>query len=188
MERKVFVLFHPLDSDKGDKLTEVKACLLTLGKNIEIVDETDDDDLRDDRMICAITGLTGDELDRLSVPDYNSLHAYLFDQRTQSTSEFLGKDLDSDDPDLLLKPITANGGQLVKSISLQVPSLKSVRMRDKIEGKDVDRALWMTAHCTGLGVEDLKALCMPDWMRLQKRLYDFLLKPAAYFQSGTSST
>lgn len=187
MERKVFVLFHPFDSDKGDKLTEINARLLTLGENIEIVDATDDELLQDDRMICAITGLTSGELDRLSVPDYNSLHAYLFDQRTQGTAEFLGKELDPDKPDLL-QPITANGGQAVESINLQVPSLKSVRLRDKVKGGDIDRALWMTSHCTGLGVSDLRGLCMPDWMQLQKRLGDFLLQPAGYFQSGTSDT
>ena len=48
----------------------------------------------------------------------------------------------------------------------------------------MDKALWLTAACTDLGVEDLKGMVVPDWLQLQGRLGDFLQKPASSFRSG----
>jgi hypothetical protein len=121
----------------------------------------------------------------LSAPDYNTVIEFVSSQRAPA-EKFAGKKIKADAPELL-QSITADDGSVRKELSLKVPTLKVIRMRDKQEGSPLKKAIWLTANCTGLGSNDMLKLAMPDWMQLQVRLGDFLSEPAAYFQSGTSS-
>lgn len=184
MDRKVFKLLHPITDDNGDMITEITARLLTIGEHVEAEESGEDEFDSLDIVFCTITGLSQAELDRLSVPDFNTVTVYIDEQRTQPAELFISEKLDPDNPNLL-QPIIANGGEVVEQINLKVPTVQSIRLRDKQKGTDWDKAFWMNSYCTGIGTEDLKNLSMPDWLQLQVRISDFLSKPAVYFQGGT---
>ena len=182
--KQAFKLYKPLVSDEGTPITTLTAALLTLGQNNQADTKATDDLTASDLRVMAVTDLSEDELNRLAAPDFNSLANYVEKQRTQSTAEFLGNKQDADSP-TLMHAISANGGEQVSTLTLKVPTVKMIRMRDKVEGDLMTRALWLTAACTDVGPDDLLSLAMPDWIQLQMRLGDFLQQPAAYFRSGT---
>jgi len=188
--KQAFKLYKPLVSDEGTPITTLTAALLTLGQNNQADTKATDDLTASDLRVMAVTGLSEDELNRLAAPDFNSLASYVEKQRTQPTAAFLGNKQNNQnnqnaDSPTLIQPISANGGEQVNSLTLKVPTVKMIRMRDKVEGDLMTRALWLTAACTDVGPDDLLSLAMPDWIQLQMRLGDFLQQPAAYFRSGT---
>lgn len=187
MERKPFPLFVALESDKGEKITQLSARLFTIGEYEDVSVKFDSPEDQTDELCKLMTGLSEKEFESLSAPDYTSLVDYVVAQQEKDLSFFGGEKPSGDSIKILQEILTDDGAQL-SVFDLKVPSVKAVRMRDKQGGTSLFRAFWMVSYCTGVGVDDLKKLSMPDWMAIQGRLGSFLSKPAAFFLSGTSNT
>jgi hypothetical protein len=99
-------------------------------------------------------------------------------------SYFLGRKPEDPDDVELLVPIKAIG-RTVDRLALQVPAMKATKVMRKLK-TDVERADFISAHCTGLSTVEIVRLSLPDWTQLQERLHAFLNKPADYFPNATS--
>lgn len=184
MSPKEHPLFQPITKSDGQQITKITMRVYTLGEYKEVYEKELSEQL--DALGSLITGLQPEDFEKLSTPDFNTVTDFILQQQNEPLDFFTGKKIDPAKP-LLLLPIKADDGSDRSELELKTPTLKAVRMRDKIGGSDLEKAVWLTANCTGLGSSDMYKLSMPDWMHFQRRLGDFLLKPAAYFQSGTSS-
>ncbi|MBA1250909.1 phage tail assembly protein [Pseudomonas luteola] len=142
-----------------------------------------DEDAVFEALALVATGETLPVIEQLKRPDYVSLSQEVHKYVTRKTEDYLGEPADPDAPDLLLPLAVA--GQERQALRLSMPALKAVKVMKKLETAD-QRAEWITAHCTGLFPEDVRALSLPDWNQLQERINAFLNQPAAYFQNATS--
>lgn len=173
----------------GETLEVIELAALTVAQHREALAAAgDDDDDQFEALIMKAAGLTVEEVDQILRPDYLSLAKIMGDYVNLSASAFLGKKAKKfSDPNTfeLLVPIEAIG-RTVEHIALQVPAMRATKAMRKLPTPK-ERTDFITAHCTGLSTVELDRLCLPDWTRIQERLFDFLNKPAAYFQSATST-
>lgn len=145
--------------------------------------EDEDDEAKFEALGKLATGLTVEALDLLKRPDYVTIAKWVHEFVTKTSAHYLGKPADPDNAPLLI-PLEVDG-HARDVLPLTMPALKATKVMKKLPTAD-DRAVWITAHCTGLMVDAVKGLSVPDWNMLQERINDFLNQPAAYFQSATS--
>lgn len=185
MSPQLHNLLNPIKLKNGNELKSVSMRLYTLGEYEQHADKERQEQV--DELGALICGIESDDFENLCAPDYNTICDYVLRQQSETSEQFLSKKLNPERPDLL-QLIVSDEGKTLGSLELVIPTVKAIRMRNKQSELPLVRAQWLTAHCTGLGINDMKKLSMPDWMYLQSRLGDFLLKPAAFFRSGTSNS
>lgn len=142
----------------------------------------DDDDQFEELAILA-TGQPREVIEDLKRPDYISLVSRLSEYVNLSSTFFLGAAPKDPDDIPLLRPIKTFGRD-VDRLQLQVPTMKATKAMTKLKDGH-ERAVFISAHCTGIAATDIPKLSLPDWNQLQERLNDFLNKPADFFQKAT---
>lgn len=179
-------LLQPITKASGETLTSIelrpfnvaehRAALATVGN---------DEDDQFEALLLVATGLALEDLEQIKRPDYVSLSKLVHEYVTLPASYFLGcKPADPDDAPLLI-PIKAVGRE-VDRLALQVPAMKATKVMRKLK-TPLERADFISAHCTGLSTVEIQRLSVPDWTQLQGRLNDFLNKPADFFRNATST-
>lgn len=166
-------------------LEEIQLRPFTHAEHTKALEEVGKDE--DDQFIALAklaTGLTDEELDQLKRPDYVSLSEIIADYVMNKSEHFLGVPENADCVPLLV-PIKVMGRDC-KELHLEVPALSATKAMKKLR-TPLERSRFITAHCTGLMAPDVGLLSVPDWNQLQERINDFLNKPAAFFQTGTST-
>ncbi|KPA92727.1 Mu-like prophage FluMu protein gp41 [Pseudomonas asplenii] len=184
-------LLSPINADDGSQIAEIQLKPLFYAAQKEALARAGEDE--DDQffeLAKLATGLSDKLLDQLKRPDYVSIAQYVHDMSTRPSRYFLEQAEDAaleSDPDQvhLLQPLEL-AGRSITSLSLEMPVLRATKVMKTLKTAK-ERAEFITAHCTGLMIPDLAHLTVPDWTQLQVRIDDFLNKPAAFFQSATSS-
>lgn len=135
-----------------------------------------------DAMIKAATSLTQEQIDTLSMPDFNSLEQLTMEIINHSSEYFYdleNKPFNAENP-TLLDPI-----QSFEKVTYRVPTVKVSRLADTIQNTQKEpykMARYLTSACTDLSDMDIDQLSVRDWNMLQKRITDFLQEQAGYFQ------
>lgn len=137
------------------------------------------------------TGLEEATLKRLKRPDYNGLQRRVLELVSQDADHFLEAlpEGEEDDPDAprLLEPLIRPDGRTLERIPLEVPDLETTLLMEKI-GDRYEAAEFITAKCTGLTVQELAEMTVPDWNALQGRIDAFLNQAGDFFHDGTSTS
>lgn len=137
------------------------------------------------------TGLEEAALKRLKRPDYNGLQRRVLELVSKDADHFLEAlaEGEEDDPDAprLLAPLTRPDGRTLERIPLEVPDLETTLMMEKISDR-YEASEFITAKCTGLTVQELDELTVPDWNTLQGRIDAFLNQAGDFFHDGTSTS
>ncbi|MCK2185697.1 phage tail assembly protein [Halomonas getboli] len=137
------------------------------------------------------TGLEEAALKRLKRPDYNGLQRRVLELVSQDADHFLEAlpEGEEDDPDAprLLEPLTRPDGRTLERIPLEVPDLETTLLMGKIDDR-YEAAEFITAKCTGLTVQELAEMTVPDWNTLQGRIDAFLNQAGDFFHDGTSTS
>ncbi|WP_273046915.1 phage tail assembly protein [Pseudoalteromonas sp.] len=146
------------------------------------VDHSGKDEAFTDAMIKAATSLTQEQINELSMPDFNSLEQLTMELINHSSEYFYdleNKKFNAESP-MLLDPIPS-----FEKITYRVPSVKVSRLADTIQNTQSEpfkTARYLTTACTDLSDMDIDQLSVRDWNMLQKRITDFLQEQAGYFQ------
>lgn len=191
---KSHTLRWPIADDKGQQLTQVTMRTLSLAqvRDLRKQHDLDDDEPTETQlaafiaaMIRAASGLTEAERGRLASPDHNSLTLISHDLTRQPSSEYLPTDKGSDQVPLLV-PVDDPERGVVESYSLQPPTVKATEIVNAAHS-GFEREVQIAAICTDLAPDTIRSLHMPDWVRLQSAVSDFLGETADYFPSPTLS-
>ncbi|EMO7933188.1 phage tail assembly protein [Pseudomonas aeruginosa] len=175
----------PVTTEGGETLTSIELRALTVEEHrAALATVGDDEDDQFEALLLAATGLSLSVLEQIKRPDYVSLVKRMHEYVNLPASYFLGRKPEDPDDVELLVPIKAIG-RTVDRLALQVPAMKATKVMRKLK-TDVERADFISAHCTGLSTVEIVRLSLPDWTQLQERLHAFLNKPADYFPNATS--
>jgi len=194
---QVHTLLCPVPDASGQLIEQITFRPFTHGAHVDALARAGaDEDDRYFELAKLATGLPVEILEAFKHPDYVTVAGWINDW-IWSTSEQLagkvkhdadGKEIESvgqnGDQIELLIPIEAMG-QKRDALSLTMPALKATRVMKQQKTKD-DRTNFITAHCTGLMLDELPLLSVPDWNMVQQRVDTFLNRPAAFFQKTTS--
>lgn len=182
---KPLSLLQPLALDSGDLLDTLTLRPFTVEEHRAAVAKAGkDEDAQFEQLAVQTTGLSQQDIENLSRPDFVSLSAWIYEYISKPADHFRGSvSPDLDDVELLL-PIKSQGAELAR-VSLKLPAVKAVKVMQAHKTPQ-ERTDFITSHCTGLTPAELLRLSLPDWVQLQVRLNDFLNKPAAFFQKTTS--
>ncbi|SDI11078.1 Phage tail assembly chaperone protein, E, or 41 or 14 [Vibrio xiamenensis] len=174
-------LLHPIQ-DGEKEILSLTFEPLRFEQYSQVDVSADDPDPAIEELVCIVTGLSQKAFDTLSLPDYNSIERIIY-RMTTMTSQQWKKDLKhSHETISLLLPLRKDDGQSVGEIELKVPSVKTRKIYKAID-TDKSKQEFITHACTGLSVQEVGRLFMPDWNQLQAHINDFLNKQADYFQS-----
>lgn len=180
------VLSFPITTEEGDVIKEIPLRAFSVSEHRKaLADVGEDSDAQFEALVLLASGLDEEVVDQLSRPDFVSLAKLINEYVNLPASYFLGRKPDDLNAPPLLVPIKGVTGT-VASLELTVPALKATKMMNKLKTAN-ERADFISAHCTGLSVQEIQMLSCPDWSQLQDRLNDFLNKPADFFQSETST-
>lgn len=149
----------------------------------------DDDEQRVEHLIQTLTGLTDEQLNSLSLPDYNTLDnavreqvnhhsAYFFEQNGRDVATLISQEF------VTLFDALAD----VDKVHWQVPTLKINKLLKTLIDSPSDpykRSKFLTQHCAGLDDAQISQLSLRDWNQLQQGISDFLQQDAAYFATTT---
>ena len=173
---------HSLMNPIGDiTAVDVNVVLFKDYEKAEI-DHSGKDEAFTDTMIKAATSLTQEQIDTLSMPDFNSLEQLTMELINHSSEYFYdleNKPFNAENP-TLLDPI-----QSFEKVTYRVPTVKVSRLADTIQNTQKEpykMARYLTSACTDLSDMDIDQLSVRDWNMLQKRITDFLQEQAGYFQ------
>jgi hypothetical protein len=157
--------------------------MLTHGQHKAIVDAHEGDSNVIYRELIKLgTGLNETALKKLLVPDYNSLldlaeehygnaSIYWFEKAKQSITEEVAKLT-------LLQPLKCLEGEF-DALTLTFPTLEMLDMMGKqAQSKQDD---FIKESITGLSLESLQQLSVPDWRMLDVRITDFLSQTGDFF-------
>lgn len=136
-------------------------------------------------LICAATGLSDAERGRLASPDYNSLRM-MSQELVMKPSSKLHPQPENADRIPLLVPLEDPEHGVVDSYQLQPPTVKATEIVNAAHS-GFEREVQLAAICTGLDVSTIWNLHMPDWVRVQSEVSNFLDEPAAFYPSPTSN-
>ncbi|HCE6978391.1 TPA: phage tail assembly protein [Pseudomonas aeruginosa] len=175
----------PVTLEGGETLTTVELRAFTTEEHhAALAGAGTDEDEQCEALLLLATGLPVAVLEEIKRPDYVALVKILYDYVNLPASYFLGRKPEDPDDVPLLVPFKAVG-RVVERLALQVPAMKATKAMRKLK-TERERAVFISAHCTGLSLVEVVRLSVPDWTQLQERLHDFLNKPADYFPSATS--
>lgn len=181
---------HPLRwpvANDGEQLTEICLRALSVEEHRAALDAAGskaDEDEQFESLLLAASGLPKETIEQIKRPDWVSLVKIMHDYVTKPASHYLGEEPSDLDDVPLLVPIKAQG-RTWDRIALQVPALFATKAMGKLKTAR-ERTDFITAHCTGLSPVEILRLSLPDWTQLQRRLNDFLNRPADYFPPATS--
>jgi hypothetical protein len=156
-----------------------------------------DEDSRYEALAVLATGLPLEVLETFKRPDYVSVSEWVSQWVWKTSAELQGLVFldENGEPTEerghdgyvvpLMVPLQLNTGETVAEVTLRLPELRATKAM-KQQKTDRDKSRFITAHCCGLMLPDVKLLACPDWNRLQVLVGHFLNKPAAFFQSVTS--
>lgn len=185
----VHTLLYPVDLPEGGRLESVEVRPFNVGEHrAALAKAGKDEDARYEALALLATGLDVAALEELKRTDYISLQVLIQEYIGLPATYFQeldreSADFDPDDVPLLI-PIKGIG-RTIDRVAIEPPSLKVSKGMRKLKTDD-ERADFCTSACTGIPVEVLNRMSIPDWTQLQGRLDDFLNKPATYFQPTTS--
>lgn len=177
----------PLALASGESVDELPIRPILHGPHRDALKRLEGQD--DDKIFLALaalaTGLEETDLQNLKRPDYNGLSQRVFELVSKDADYF--RDGEAGDPDApeLLVPITGKNGAPCERVELEVPSTGTT-LKMKAITDTFERAEFITASCTGLIVQQLDDLTVPDWNTLQGRIDDFLNQTGDFFRQGTS--
>ncbi|MDD1141626.1 phage tail assembly protein [Pseudomonas sp. TNT2022 ID233] len=182
-----YPLQFPITLENGDALSEIALRPICVSEHrAAIVKGGKDNDDQFEQILAVATDLPESVLEQLKQPDYVSLVEIIHDYIKLPGTYFSGVKPENPDDFPLLVPIKGFGGRLIESLQIQVPAMKVSKTMRKLKTAN-ERADFVSAHCVGLSVPEVQSLSLPDWTQLQERLNDFLNRPAAFFQSATST-
>lgn len=182
-----YPLLFPVSLDSGEALAEIPLRAINVAEHrAALVKAGKDNDDQFEQILVVASGLPASVLEQIKQPDYVALVDLIHDYIKLPGTYFTGRKPESPDDFPLLVPIKVFGGKIVDRLQIQVPAMKVSKAMRKLKTPN-ERADFVSAHCVGLSVPEVQSLSLPDWTQLQERLSDFLNRPAAFFQSETST-
>jgi hypothetical protein len=178
-ESPTHILLKPINNAQGEQVKSVLLRMINASEHRQIVvDYTDNSDLLYRQLIKVGTGLTDDELKQIIMPDYNTLLDLVEEHYGQNSRYWFSKagveTSDSVEEMTLLHPLPK-----MKVIKLTFPTLAVIDVMNSYDATEQDMFIKMS--CTGLGVEELDALSVPDSKMLDAKVTDFLSQTASFF-------
>lgn len=180
-------LLSPLKKDDGSEAAELVLKPLTQGERAAIMKDEPEEREAFKRLACACCGLSIAEVERLKMPDWNTLVLKLSDWVSQTSAYFAKADKKNskvDDGHPLLLAVNGDDGRLISKVTLTLPSLATTELMMK-QVDDNAKNGFISRACTGLSAAELDKLSCPDWNSLQRRINDFLNETADYFRAET---
>lgn len=185
----VHPLRFPVELPDGSRLERVEVFPFTVGEHrAALAKAGKDEDARYEALAVLATGLDVAALEVLKRTDYISLQILLQEYISLPATYYqeLDREAADFDPDDVPLMIPIKGiGKVIERVAIEPPSVKVTKGMAKLKTAD-EKADFCTSACTGIPVEVLNRMSIPDWTQLQGRLDDFLNKPASYFQPTTS--
>ncbi|ELA7323260.1 hypothetical protein Q9X98_004904 [Vibrio parahaemolyticus] len=170
-QNRVFTLLKPIENQKT---VTVKPLSRESSLDIEPKGETFTQEEKE-ALVMASTGLSQDELDSLSSPDWLALYEASYDFYRQTGYQLANVERDDTAKDVILYFCDE------RKVSFELPTLKLSKMANKISD-DIKRACFIVANLTDLEEDEIMSLPLPDYRSLVNAATNFLTKPAAYFQ------
>lgn len=179
--KKLFIT-HPLFLSLASRVS-VDVNVISFGEYERAeIEHSDKQEAFTDELISIATGLTKNEIESLSVPDFNTIENHVLDLVNKSSDYFC--DLDgikfNHEKPKLLDPL-----HHIAEIEYKVPSVKVSRIADTIQNtvkEPFKYTRFLTKACTGLDDEEISSLSVRDWNMLQARISSFLQEQAGFFQ------
>ena len=138
---------------------------------------------KDNNLFCLMTGLTKEQRESLSYPDYITLTALVNEYNTLDSYALDGEVRDVMDFELKLKWPYKFG----TTITVKPPTVAVSEMSDLYTDND-ERTMFLMENLTGLNESDILSLKYPDYLSVLSLINDFLGKGAAYFVVKTSKS
>lgn len=186
------MLLFPIEVDDKPDINDVTIGLIDKATHKRLFKLYDEDDPTHFFMalIEESCDLSSAEVERLSMPDYNTIVEVLSDL-VSKTSEYLiqknksNSQMDEDEPELYC-PIKDDTGMEITFFKIRVPTVKSLTLMNSFKEEET-KSIFILKDCTGLTDSEINRLTMPDYNYLTERVNHFLYQPASYFHPKTSN-
>lgn len=182
MKDKIFLTHQLLQPLNDLKQVEMNVLQFKTYEPIHVKYSENNDEYVD-QLIHATTGLSIDDIQKLSTPDFNTLEIAINDQINRDSKFYFtqdGKEIMSGQHCFNIY----DDFIAFDSVQMKLPTVKASRVMHEIKGtkdKPYKPQIYILQACSDLDEYDIYNLSIRDWNTLQKAVNDFLSQDAAFF-------